>query len=438
MRDLHAALRTEKVSEEQREGVEFVLVRLQDGKDDVRFSLHACPSQFSSWGPQTTDLLAQLGFRRSPCRFVHGDECFVHAAVSEFDVPAFAEAFSGAFKNLCEADRRLSACGLFLPLDEGLGFFLGRPSTSRRRPVGPFHADGHKAQTVERRKESEDESFRYVLTWMVDSSGKGWTIHHRPQHPPISPEVSAAFRMLGLKEFSTCPEFEFEPCWWRHLPGMLREGDPFVTNAEEAHRIFDALPTHFAPGIEHLLAANGAIRPFGMSILPAPAQPASPQPHGADSGASARPSSIGSLPEHFDVAISFAGPQRQLAERLATLVREAGFSVFYDDFYPEHLWGMDLPVLFDDIFRKRSRFCVIFASTEYVERMWTNHERQAAVARALDQRGRAYILPIRVDEVELPGVPPTLGYVSLRERPIEGVGEILVRKLSLEASGGGR
>src|SRR5947209_9143863 len=114
------------------------------------------------------------------------------------------------------------------------------------------------------------------------------------------------------------------------------------------------------------------------------------------------------LPEQFDVAISFAGPERQHASRLADLVRQAGFAVFYDDFYPAQLWGEDLVALFDEIYRKRARYCIIFKSQEYIQRIWTTHERRSAVARAVQERGKAYLLPIEVEDVELPGVPPTV------------------------------
>lgn len=110
-------------------------------------------------------------------------------------------------------------------------------------------------------------------------------------------------------------------------------------------------------------------------------------------------------------------------------MRDAGFAVFYDAFYPEDLWGKDLPVFFGEIYRKAARYCVIFVSNEYIERQWTNHERQHAQARAIEERGREYILPIKVDDVELPGMPPTIGYLSLAETGIERIAELLLRKL---------
>jgi hypothetical protein len=104
-------------------------------------------------------------------------------------------------------------------------------------------------------------------------------------------------------------------------------------------------------------------------------------------------------------------------------------SVFCDSFYPEMLWGKDLIELFDDIYRKGSRYCVIFVSAEYANRMWTTHERKSAQARALEEKGKEYILPIKVDDTELPGMQPTLGHLALSEYEIPQIAELLIKKL---------
>jgi hypothetical protein len=96
-----------------------------------------------------------------------------------------------------------------------------------------------------------------------------------------------------------------------------------------------------------------------------------------------RRAQVGGLPDLFDVAISFAGTERQYAEALAQVLREAGYDVFYDDFYAAQLWGKNLYEFFHEIYSKRSRYCVIFVSKEYGERVWTNHERQSAQERML-------------------------------------------------------
>ena len=131
----------------------------------------------------------------------------------------------------------------------------------------------------------------------------------------------------------------------------------------------------------------------------------------------------------IDVAVSFAGTERELAESLAVRVRDAGYEVFYDRFFPEQLWGKDLAVFFDDAFRKKSRFCVIFVSKQYVERDWTNHERRSAVSRLIESKGQEYILPIKVEDVELPGIQATIGYLSLKDYDIETIANLLIAKL---------
>lgn len=137
----------------------------------------------------------------------------------------------------------------------------------------------------------------------------------------------------------------------------------------------------------------------------------------------------------YDVAISYAGQQRELAEVLAKRVKEAGFEVFYDGFYREELWGKDLSEFFDNVYRKESRYCVIIASSEYLERMWSTYERRSAIARSVKERGQEYILPIMFEIVEIPGLPPTIGYVSLEKSTIEQIAEMLIGKLGKGRAG---
>jgi hypothetical protein len=84
---------------------------------------------------------------------------------------------------------------------------------------------------------------------------------------------------------------------------------------------------------------------------------------------------------------------------------------------------------FDEIYRKRSRFCVMFVSRQYAERMWTTHERRSAQARALQEKGSEYILPIVVEEAEVPALLPTVGYLPLAKYPVEEIAELLIKKL---------
>jgi hypothetical protein len=131
----------------------------------------------------------------------------------------------------------------------------------------------------------------------------------------------------------------------------------------------------------------------------------------------------------FDVALSFAGEDRGYVERVATRLRDAGVRVFYDEFMVVETWGADLYSYFDDIYRNRAKFAVIFVSADYARKAWTSHERQSAQARALMQQN-VYLLPVRLDDTELPGLRPTVGYVDARKVSPEALTELIQRKLA--------
>lgn len=110
----------------------------------------------------------------------------------------------------------------------------------------------------------------------------------------------------------------------------------------------------------------------------------------------------------YDLAISFAGEQRHLALSISSRLDASGYSIFYDGFEAAQLWGSELPVKLGEIYEKQARFCLILASHEYVNKMWTNVERRFAISRAISVN-TDYVLPIKIDDSTLPGLPPTIG-----------------------------
>jgi hypothetical protein len=394
-----------------------VLVRLQYSKTDISHSLHAFSTSFSTSGLQRPGVLAHLGFRLSDCSFIPGGKCLAREVAEGFDLPGFAEAFSRCFSALNEADKDFRQCGIYVVKDAGPRF------------IGKSSGDGHTSPKFERMKNSEDEVFKYTLTWIEGGRSKGWTIHYRPQHPPLSPDLDAALEFLeGFNTFSQCPEFDFEQCYWRFIAFEERPGTFERSNADFAHKSFDAHATRFAPGLKKLLEAHADVLPHGMSVLPSTRKVV--QETSVQESRPPRAQKTKDSTYKYDVALSFAGTERPLSEKLAKLLRENGIKVFYDAFYPEHLWGKDLAVEFDRIYRKESRYCVVFVSREYANRLWTIHERRSALARLLEERGKEYILPIKVEDVDLDGLAPTIGYLALGDYPIEKIGEILLKKLN--------
>jgi hypothetical protein len=132
-------------------------------------------------------------------------------------------------------------------------------------------------------------------------------------------------------------------------------------------------------------------------------------------------------PEHYDIALSFAGENRPYVEEVADRLKAAAVSVFYDKFEGANLWGKNLIEHLAEIYAN-SRFVVMFISKEYVEKAWTTHERRHAQARALFAQ-EEYILPTRFDDTEVPGMTNTVAFQDLRHTTPGQLVELILAKL---------
>ncbi|MCK4680040.1 TIR domain-containing protein, partial [bacterium] len=102
--------------------------------------------------------------------------------------------------------------------------------------------------------------------------------------------------------------------------------------------------------------------------------------------------------------------------------------VFYDKYNEVDLWGKDLYTHLDAVYRTKGKYCIMFISSAYRAKLWTNHERESAQARAFAE-SEEYILPVRFDDTEIPGVRPTTGYISARDCTPTELAEKILEKL---------
>ncbi len=130
----------------------------------------------------------------------------------------------------------------------------------------------------------------------------------------------------------------------------------------------------------------------------------------------------------YEVVLSFAGEDREYVEKVSAFLKANGVKFFYDKYEEVSLWGKDLAEHLDKVYRGSARYCVMFISKHYAEKVWTNHERKSALARAIEEK-EEYILPVRFDDTEIPGVRPTLGYIKLDNIAPEKLGELILQKL---------
>ena len=130
----------------------------------------------------------------------------------------------------------------------------------------------------------------------------------------------------------------------------------------------------------------------------------------------------------FDVAISFAGSERDYARSIERIASANGLKVFFDELYEAELWGTNLIESLGDIYENKAQYCLIIVSREYCERVYTNLERRKALDRAILNR-QDYILPVITDDAWIEGLPKATAYLDLRKKSVVAVCELLVKKL---------
>lgn len=135
----------------------------------------------------------------------------------------------------------------------------------------------------------------------------------------------------------------------------------------------------------------------------------------------------------YDVALSFAGEQRAYVKAVAGHLKDAGVRVFYDEYETANLWGKNLYDHLDEVYGQLSRYCVLFASEAYERKVWTDHERQSAQARAIKEKGE-YILPVRFDDTAIPGLRDTIAYQDANTLTPLQLARLIVKKLGPRTS----
>jgi predicted MPP superfamily phosphohydrolase len=131
----------------------------------------------------------------------------------------------------------------------------------------------------------------------------------------------------------------------------------------------------------------------------------------------------------YDIVLSFAGEDRKYVKEVADCLKANGVNVFYDEFEEDKLWGKDLYVYLDNIYRQEAKICIMFLSKHYAKKLWTNHERESAQARAF-QQNEEYIHPIKLDDTEIPGIKPTTGYLDGRKKAPREICDLTLKKLN--------
>ncbi len=130
--------------------------------------------------------------------------------------------------------------------------------------------------------------------------------------------------------------------------------------------------------------------------------------------------------ETYEIVMSFAGEQRAYVRESAGYLRNAEVPFFYDEYEEVTLWGKPLAEHLAEVYGGTARYCVMFISKEYLDKVWTTTERRAALAKAMRER-QEYILPYRFDDTVIPGLNHDIKYVQ--NRTARELADLILRKL---------
>lgn len=133
--------------------------------------------------------------------------------------------------------------------------------------------------------------------------------------------------------------------------------------------------------------------------------------------------------EMYQIGLSFAGEQRDYVEKVATALATENITVFYDDYEKVQLWGKDLYQHLNDVYKNRCEYCLIFISEDYGKKLWTQHELKSAQTKAFTEN-KEYILPVKFDDTEIPGLNDTVGYLDGNSHTPEQIATLAIAKLN--------
>lgn len=124
----------------------------------------------------------------------------------------------------------------------------------------------------------------------------------------------------------------------------------------------------------------------------------------------------------YDVAISFAEEDRNVALALALALEMSGIHKVY--YYPlryEETWGKQIEKRLQQIYSKHARYAVVLLSDWYFKKHFARIEREAIVKRVRQSGDTAYMLPVILNDfpIQKHDEFATFGYLRWNYNPKE-------------------
>ena len=134
----------------------------------------------------------------------------------------------------------------------------------------------------------------------------------------------------------------------------------------------------------------------------------------------------------YDIAVSFAGEQRDYVGQFVEACKARGISVFYDRDITNDWWGKNFIREQRKVYGKNTRYFMPFISTEYLAKPIPQDEFSAAMMTAVNQ-GDGYVLPVLWGSVQVPIdlMHPHIQYLKADDYSPEQLADAVVQRIGV-------
>jgi hypothetical protein len=150
------------------------------------------------------------------------------------------------------------------------------------------------------------------------------------------------------------------------------------------------------------------------------------------SGRSQGPHSTRKSNPRFLVALSFPGEIRPKVKQIADgLLKKLGTGrVLYDKYLMPELARPDLDVYLQGLYGNDSLLIVPFLSADYSRKEWPGLEWRAIRQIIKEKRGEQ-VMPVRLDDTEIPGLFPTDGYINFFDHSASELVALIIERVRM-------
>lgn len=103
----------------------------------------------------------------------------------------------------------------------------------------------------------------------------------------------------------------------------------------------------------------------------------------------------------YDLALSFAGENRELARYIAESLKMLDMTVFFDEMFEANFLGQAWSAQFKGIFGKQSRFVLCLLDIHHSNKIWPTFEREHFAPRVPE----GSVIPVYLDDTKFVGIP---------------------------------